>query len=86
MDHRRGGIPRSSRAVEQPGAGRRWSAVIIGTGFAGIGMAAGLKRQGVEAKMVVYPRTPHGPQEPKFLADLMQRHLDWVESHMPAPK
>lgn len=45
-----------------------------------------LKRQGVEAKMVVYPRTPHGPQEPKFLADLMQRHLDWVETHMPPVK
>jgi dipeptidyl aminopeptidase/acylaminoacyl peptidase len=33
------------------------------------------------------PRTPHGPQEPKFLADLMQRHLDWVNSHLPpAPR
>ena len=46
-----------------------------------------LKRQGVEVQMVVYPRTPHGPQEPKFLADLMQRHLDWVNSHLPpAPR
>lgn len=41
-----------------------------------------LKRLGVTAKMVVYPRTPHGPQEPKFLLDIMQRHLDWVEKYV----
>lgn len=40
-----------------------------------------LKRQGVTAKMVVYPRTPHGPQEPKFQLDIMQRHIDWVEKY-----
>ncbi len=40
-----------------------------------------LKRQGVTTKMVVYPRTPHGPREPKFLLDLMQRHLAWVEQY-----
>jgi dipeptidyl aminopeptidase/acylaminoacyl peptidase len=43
-----------------------------------------LKRQGAEVKMVVYPRTPHSPQEPKFIEDIMQRHLDWVEKHVPA--
>jgi dipeptidyl aminopeptidase/acylaminoacyl peptidase len=41
-----------------------------------------LKRRGVTTKMVVYPRTPHGPQEPKFLLDIMQRHLDWVEKYV----
>ncbi len=41
-----------------------------------------LKRQGTTAKMVVYPRTPHGPQEPKFVLDIMQRHLDWVEKYV----
>jgi dipeptidyl aminopeptidase/acylaminoacyl peptidase len=41
-----------------------------------------LKREGVEAKMVVYPRTPHGPQEPKFILDIMQRHLDWVDKYV----
>jgi dipeptidyl aminopeptidase/acylaminoacyl peptidase len=41
-----------------------------------------LKRRGVTAKMVVYPRTPHGPQEPKFVLDIMQRHLDWVEKYV----
>ncbi|MBI4906453.1 MAG: S9 family peptidase [Acidobacteria bacterium] len=40
-----------------------------------------LKRRGVTTKMVVYPRTPHGPQEPKFVQDVMQRHLDWVEQY-----
>jgi dipeptidyl aminopeptidase/acylaminoacyl peptidase len=42
-----------------------------------------LKRQGVEVAMVVYPRTPHSPQEPKFMADIMQRHLDWVDRFIP---
>jgi dipeptidyl aminopeptidase/acylaminoacyl peptidase len=41
-----------------------------------------LKRQGGIAKMVVYPRTPHGPREPKFVLDIMQRHLDWVEQYV----
>jgi dipeptidyl aminopeptidase/acylaminoacyl peptidase len=40
-----------------------------------------LKRQGTLAKMVVYPRTPHGPREPKFIMDIMQRHLDWMETY-----
>jgi dipeptidyl aminopeptidase/acylaminoacyl peptidase len=41
-----------------------------------------LKRQGVVTKMVVYPRTPHGPREPKFLLDIMQRHLEWVDRYL----
>lgn len=41
-----------------------------------------LKRQGVTTKMVVYPRQPHGPREPKFLLDIAQRHLDWVEKYV----
>jgi dipeptidyl aminopeptidase/acylaminoacyl peptidase len=40
-----------------------------------------LKREGVTTKMVVYPRTPHGPQEPKFVLDIMQRHLDWADKY-----
>lgn len=40
-----------------------------------------MKRRGVTTKMVAYPRTPHGPQEPKFVQDVMQRHLDWVEQY-----
>jgi dipeptidyl aminopeptidase/acylaminoacyl peptidase len=41
-----------------------------------------LKQQGITTKMVVYPRTPHGPREPKFLLDIMQRHLDWVDKYV----
>jgi dipeptidyl aminopeptidase/acylaminoacyl peptidase len=41
-----------------------------------------LKRQGVTTKMVVYPRQPHGPAEPKFVLDIMQRHLDWVDKYV----
>ena len=42
-----------------------------------------LKRQGTDVQMVVYPRTPHGPQEPKFIEDIMRRHLEFVEKHIP---
>jgi dipeptidyl aminopeptidase/acylaminoacyl peptidase len=48
----------------------------------GIEMYEGVKRRGTPARMVVYPRTPHGPQEPKFLLDIMQRHVSWVEEHV----
>jgi dipeptidyl aminopeptidase/acylaminoacyl peptidase len=41
-----------------------------------------LQRQGVTTKMVVYPRQAHGPREPKFLLDLMHRHLDWMETYV----
>ncbi len=41
-----------------------------------------LKRRGVTAKMVTYPRMPHGPTEPKFIQDIMQRHLDWVDKYV----
>ena len=41
-----------------------------------------LKRQGTLTKMVVYPRQPHGPREPKFILDIMQRHVDWVEKYV----
>lgn len=40
-----------------------------------------LKIQGVTTKMVVYPRTPHGVREPKFMLDVMNRHLDWVDKY-----
>jgi dipeptidyl aminopeptidase/acylaminoacyl peptidase len=41
-----------------------------------------LKRQGVEVKMVVYPRTPHGITEPRLLKDAMVRNLDWFDRHV----
>jgi dipeptidyl aminopeptidase/acylaminoacyl peptidase len=38
-----------------------------------------LKRQGVTTKMVVYPRQPHGIQEPKLMLDAMSRNLEWFD-------
>jgi dipeptidyl aminopeptidase/acylaminoacyl peptidase len=40
-----------------------------------------MKKLGVTTKMVVYPRTPHGPREPKFILDIAQRNMDWVEKY-----
>lgn len=40
-----------------------------------------LKRMGVTTKMVVYPRTPHGPREPKFILDIAQRNVDWTDKY-----
>lgn len=41
-----------------------------------------LKRRGVETEMVVYPRQPHGPTEPKFVLDVMQRHLELAKKYL----
>jgi dipeptidyl aminopeptidase/acylaminoacyl peptidase len=38
-----------------------------------------LERQGVETKMVVYPRQAHSVQEPKLMLDLMTRNLEWFD-------
>lgn len=43
-----------------------------------------LQRRRVPTEMVVYPRTPHGPREPKFLMDVSGRILTWFRKHMPA--
>jgi dipeptidyl aminopeptidase/acylaminoacyl peptidase len=48
----------------------------------GYEMYHALKRLGVPAEMVVYPRTPHGPREPKFVLDIMHRHIDWVAKYL----
>jgi dipeptidyl aminopeptidase/acylaminoacyl peptidase len=41
-----------------------------------------LKRRNIETRMVIYPRTAHGPREPKIRLDVMQQHLDWVEKYL----
>ena len=41
-----------------------------------------LSRRGVPTEMVVYPRTPHGPQEPKLLMDVTPRILSWFERNL----
>lgn len=40
-----------------------------------------LDRLGIDTEMVVYPRTPHGPREPKFLMDVSDRILTWFEKY-----
>ena len=40
-----------------------------------------LDRLGVPTEMIVYPRTPHGPREPKFLMDVSERILTWFRNH-----
>jgi len=42
----------------------------------------GLKRYGVEAEMVVYPREPHGFREEKHLLDRLNRILAWYDKHL----
>jgi dipeptidyl aminopeptidase/acylaminoacyl peptidase len=41
-----------------------------------------LKRQGCPTQMVVYPRTPHGVEEPRLLVDCMERNLAWFDRHL----
>ena len=38
-----------------------------------------LKRRGVPVKMVVYPRQPHTPREPRLIRDVEERNLAWME-------
>jgi dipeptidyl aminopeptidase/acylaminoacyl peptidase len=42
-----------------------------------------LKRKGVPTEMAVYPRTPHGPREPRLLMDVTPRILAWFERFLP---
>ncbi len=41
-----------------------------------------LQRRGVPTEMIVYPRTPHGPREPKFIMDVSERILAWFEKYL----
>jgi dipeptidyl aminopeptidase/acylaminoacyl peptidase len=41
-----------------------------------------LRRLGCPTEMVVYPRTPHGPQEPKFIQDIGERLITWFNKHL----
>jgi dipeptidyl aminopeptidase/acylaminoacyl peptidase len=43
-----------------------------------------LKRQGCPVKMVVYPRQPHGIDEPKLLLDWSNRSLEWFDKYLGA--
>ncbi len=41
-----------------------------------------LKRQGIEVKMVAYPREGHGLGEPKHRLDAASRNLQWFKRHL----
>lgn len=41
-----------------------------------------LKQQGVPTRMIVLPRQPHGPNEPKMQLAAMQSNLDWFEKYL----
>ncbi|HEX9654225.1 MAG TPA: prolyl oligopeptidase family serine peptidase, partial [bacterium] len=41
-----------------------------------------LRRQDCPTEMVVYPRTPHGVREPKFIQDVGERIIAWFNLHL----
>jgi dipeptidyl aminopeptidase/acylaminoacyl peptidase len=41
-----------------------------------------LKRLSVPTEMIIYPRMPHGLQEPKFIADAGNRLIAWFNKHL----
>jgi dipeptidyl aminopeptidase/acylaminoacyl peptidase len=43
-----------------------------------------LKRQKCTTQMIVYPRTPHGIEEPRLLLDCMERNLAWFDRWLKA--
>ncbi|HYF32361.1 MAG TPA: S9 family peptidase [Chitinophagaceae bacterium] len=45
-----------------------------------------LKRRGVPAKLLVLPRQPHGPNEPKMAMKVMQTNIEWFEQHLKPTK
>ena len=40
-----------------------------------------LQRRGISTEMIVLPRTPHGPREPKLLMEVSPMILSWYEKH-----
>jgi dipeptidyl aminopeptidase/acylaminoacyl peptidase/ectoine hydroxylase-related dioxygenase (phytanoyl-CoA dioxygenase family) len=41
-----------------------------------------LKRQSVETRMIVLPRQPHGPNEPRMQLKVMQTNLEWFDKYL----
>src|ERR1044071_7748471 len=41
-----------------------------------------LKRQNVPTRMIVLPRQPHGPNEPKMQLAVMKANLEWFEKYI----
>ena len=62
--------------------------ILHGERDAGVPVAQGyefyhaLKAQGVPTRMLVLPRQPHGPTEPRMQLAAMQANLDWFEKYL----
>jgi dipeptidyl aminopeptidase/acylaminoacyl peptidase len=41
-----------------------------------------LRRRGVPTRMIVLPRQPHGPNEPRQSMAMMQSNLEWFEKYL----
>lgn len=41
-----------------------------------------LQKLGVDTEMILYPRTPHGPREPKFIADVSNQIIRWFDKYL----
>lgn len=41
-----------------------------------------LRAQSVPVRMIVLPRQPHGPNEPKMMLKVMQTNLEWFEKYL----
>lgn len=41
-----------------------------------------LRRRGVHVKLLVLPRQPHGPFEPKMVMTAMKANIDWFKDHL----
>lgn len=49
-------------------------------------MYQALRAVGVESQLVIYPNQYHGLTRPSFLADRLQRYLDWYDGHLGVKK
>lgn len=48
----------------------------------GLELYGALKRLGLETEMITYPRTQHGPEEPKFILDIAERTMSWFNKYL----
>jgi len=44
-----------------------------------------LKKRGVPTDLLLLPRQPHGPREPRLLKAVQEWHLDWINKYTLAP-
>ena len=40
------------------------------------------KKQGFPTRIIILPRQPHGPNEPKMQMAAMQSNLDWFDKYL----